>query len=56
MIEVRNSNGSLVAMIEEATRTVVIMRRGYETRLILSENGKIVVENTKTAIMNGTQK
>ncbi|WP_312102876.1 hypothetical protein [Pygmaiobacter massiliensis] len=47
MIEVRNSNKKLVAMIEEATRTVIIVQRGYETRLILSENGKIKVQNSK---------
>lgn len=52
MIEVRNSNGSLVAMIEEATRTVIIVRRGYETRLIISESGKIKVQNMKTPISN----
>lgn len=52
MTEVRNSSGSLVAMIEEATRTVIIVRRGYETRLILSENGKIKVQNTKTSMNN----
>lgn len=52
MIGVRNSNGSLVAMIEETTRTVIIVRRGCETRLILSENGKIKVQNTKTSVSN----
>lgn len=52
MIEVRNGNGSLVAMIEEVTRTVIIVRRGYETRLILSEKGKIKIQNTKTSMTN----
>lgn len=46
MIEVRNCNEKLVAMIEEATKTVIIVHRGYETRLILSENGKIKVQNS----------
>jgi len=45
MREVRNNDGSLVAVIEEDTGTVIIIRRGCETRLYLSENGEIVIQN-----------
>lgn len=49
MREVRNSDGSLVAIIEEAIGTIVIIRKGCETRLSLREDGKIEIYNTKNS-------
>jgi len=47
MREVRNGNGKLVAMIDEATGTVIIIQRGCVTKLRLNQDKKIEVINSK---------
>jgi hypothetical protein len=47
MKEVHNANGKLVAAIDEATGTVVIVRRGCITRLRLKSDGTVEIINTK---------
>jgi len=48
MKEIRNANGKLVAIIDEAESTVIILQRACITKLRLRPDGTIEVINTKT--------
>ena len=45
--DVRNADGKLVAQIEEATGTVIIVHRGCVTKLRLANDGTVEVVNAK---------
>ena len=45
MQEVRNTDGRLVAKIDEETRTVVISIKSCTTRLRMKNDGSIEIEN-----------
>jgi len=48
MKEIRNADGKLVAIIDEAANTVIIVQRGCITKLRLRADGTIEIINTKT--------
>ena len=48
MKEIRNIDNKLVAVYEEATYTVIVIRRGCETRIRLNPDGSVAVTNIKT--------
>ena len=47
MKEIRNSDNKLVAMYEETTFTIVIVRRECETRICFRDDGALDVKNEK---------
>jgi len=46
--EIRNSDGYLIAKFDETTDTIIIVRRGCETRLRFCKDGTIEIVNTKS--------
>ena len=44
--EVRNANGKLVASVNETTRTVEIVQRGFITKIRFNPDGTFEVINT----------
>jgi len=47
MTEIRNIENKLVAMFEEKTHTIIIVRRDCETRLVFQRDGTMEVKNSK---------
>jgi len=47
MEEIRNANGKLVASVNVATQTVIIVLRGCITRIHFTSDGKYEVINIK---------
>lgn len=53
MQKVKNSDGHLVAEIDEETGTVIIARRGCETYITLDGDGDVIVVNVKADEVTG---
>ncbi|GHV47869.1 hypothetical protein FACS189499_06140 [Clostridia bacterium] len=47
MKEIRNIDGALVAKIEEASGTIVIINRGCVTKICYNPDGSMEITNTK---------
>ena len=45
MEKITNSEGHLVARVDELTNTVIIIRRGCETYIAFDKSGKITITN-----------
>ena len=50
MREIKNSDGRLVAMLDEHTKTIVIMQKGYVTKIIYKPDGSYEIVNLKPAV------
>lgn len=46
MKEVRNNADKLVCMLDEATKTIEIILKGYKTSIHFLDNGQVLIENT----------
>ena len=49
MRDVKNSDGRLVAKLDEQSDTIVILQKGYETRITRKSDGTYEIVNTKPA-------
>jgi len=47
MKEIRNIENKLVAMVEEKSNTIIIIRRDCETRILFQRDGTMEVKNIK---------
>ena len=45
MKKITNSEGHLVAIVDELTNTVIIVRRGCETYIAFDKNGNVIITN-----------
>jgi len=50
MRDVKNSDGRLVAKLDEQSDTIVIQLKGYETRIIRRSDGSYEIVNNKPAV------
>jgi O-methyltransferase involved in polyketide biosynthesis len=49
MRDVKNADNRLVAKLDEQTDTIVILQKGYETRIIRKPDGTYEIINKKPA-------
>ena len=49
MKQIKNANGKLVCEIDEKTKTVEIVHKGFKTTVRFTADGQAVVVNTKPA-------
>jgi len=47
MREIKNSDGRLVAKLDEQSDIIVIRHKGYQTKITRKENGSYEIVNTK---------
>lgn len=50
MQDIKNSDGRLVAKLDEQSDTIVIRLKGYETRIVRKSDGTYQIINIKTAV------
>lgn len=50
MRDIKNSDGRLVAKLDEQSDTIVIRLKGYETRIVRKSDGTYQIINIKTAV------
>jgi tRNA U55 pseudouridine synthase TruB len=50
MSEVKNANGKLVCCVDEKTKVVEIVQKGYKTILQFNDDGTATVKNLKPEI------
>jgi hypothetical protein len=49
MLEIRNADGKLIAMLDAQTNTLIIKLKGCETRITLRPDATYKITNTKVA-------